>query len=194
MRYLRRIPIKTLTILVDMDDVLNNLFSAWAIELNKIYKLNVNPKDIKDWKLSKYYPSLTKEEIFSPLYKNIFWASLNTIPDSNYYLRKLIDEGHIVYIVTATFYQNIKIKIEWLLKNYPFLKEDQVIVTSHKQLIKGDVLIDDAPHNLINGDYEKILFEASHNVEFDESTICAVRAKSWDDVYKEIHKIAMKEE
>lgn len=173
-----------------MDDVLNNLVGSWVAELNNIHKLNVRKEDIVEWDFDQFFPSLTKEEMFAPLYKDIFWANLDAIPDSKYYLRKLIEDGHIVYIVTATFYQNIKIKMEWLLKNFPFIKENQVIVTSHKQLIKGDVLIDDAPHNLIDGDYKKILFEAPHNVQFNETSIGAIRAKSWDQVYKEINKIA----
>ncbi len=94
-------------------------------------------------------------------------------------------------IVTASTYVTIKAKAEKVLFRYfPFLTWDDVIVTSRKQLINGDVLVDDGVHNHYGGSYRKILMDAMHNQGIDESEIGAVRVMNWDEAYIEICKIA----
>lgn len=57
---------KKLTILVDMDDVLENLVECWVDELNKKCGSSLCEEDITDWRIAKFFPSLTNED-FSPL-------------------------------------------------------------------------------------------------------------------------------
>ena len=107
-----------LTILVDMDDTIENLAEAWVAYLNARHKL--------------------------------------------------IADGHTVLIVTTSNYQTLAAKMEQVLFHYfPFLTWNDVIITAHKQLIKGDVLVDDGIHNLEGGDYFKILMTAPHNRNYD---------------------------
>lgn len=58
---------KKLTILVDMDDVLENLVECWVDELNKKCGSSLCEEDITDWRIAKFFPSLTNEDLFSPL-------------------------------------------------------------------------------------------------------------------------------
>ena len=130
------------------------------------------------------------KDFFSPLQDADFWLSLKPKPDVEKYLKQLIDDGHEVHIVTSTHYNSVAPKTLWILEHFPFLKWEQIIIASNKQMIKGDVLIDDYQKNLEGGDYKRILFEAYHNRFFDESTIDAVRVKTWAEIYEEINKIA----
>lgn len=57
---------KKLTILVDMDDVLENLVECWVDELNKKCGSSLCEEDITDWRIAKFFPSLTMK-ISSPL-------------------------------------------------------------------------------------------------------------------------------
>ena len=50
---------KKLTILVDMDDVLENLVECWVDELNKKCGSSLCEEDITDWRIAKFFPSLT---------------------------------------------------------------------------------------------------------------------------------------
>lgn len=77
-----------------------------------------------------------------------------------------------------------------LFRYFPFLSWKQVIITENKQMIRGDVLIDDGPHNMIGGSYRKILFNANHNRDFDEASVGAERAENWNEVYTAIQRIA----
>ena len=57
-----------------------------------------------------------------------------------------------------------------------------MIITNHKYMIDGDILIDDAPHNLIKGKYVKVLISAPHNRSYDAEKNGMLRVDSWEEV------------
>ena len=73
---------------------------------------------------------------------------------------------------------------EVLFRYFPFLSWDQVIITSRKQMIRGDVLIDDGIHNLEGGEYKKILFTAPYNRHYDAEANGMARVDSWDQIIR----------
>ena len=76
-------------------------------------------------------------------------------------------------------------KMNRLLFHYfPFLSWNQVIITGRKQMIRGDVLIDDGIHNLEGGNYRKILFTAPHNRFYDAEANGMIRVHTWEEVVR----------
>lgn len=183
---------KQLTILVDFDQTLNNLNEVWIAYLNERYGTTVKTDDVKEWDMQKAFPSLTPYEIYKPLFKEELWEKVTPIPKAYDNVCKLKYDGHKVYVVTTSNPTTVPIKLNKVLfKYFPFFTYNDVIITSHKQLIIGDVLIDDAPHNLEGeASYKKILFSAPHNKTFNEKSIGAVRANDWDEIYKLINDLA----
>lgn len=183
---------KQLTILVDFDQTLNNLNEAWVAYLNERHGTAVKTDDIKCWDITKAFPTLTPYEIFKPLLEEALWERVTPLPKAYDNICKLKNDGHKVYVVTTSNPVTVPIKLQKVLfKYFPFFTYNDVIITSHKQLIIGDVLVDDAPHNL-EGDttYAKILISAPHNRSFDEKTIDATRAEDWDEIYELINNLA----
>ena len=173
-----------------MDDVIEQLAAAWIEYLNDRYGTETTLADARDWDISLAFPTLTKEQVFAAERDDAIWDRCLPMPGAVDALRRLMEDGHDVYIVTATIYHSLRAKMEKVLFRYfPYINWDHVIITSHKQMIKGDVLIDDAPHNLAGGDYHKILFEAGHNLNFDAASIGAVRVRTWDEAYAEICRL-----
>lgn len=174
---------KRLTILVDMDDTIENLLDAWLKYLNSKYNTSYIKEDIKDWNVASYFPMAGENEVFAPLLTDEFWTTVTPKEDAQIVLKKLIDEGHSVHIVTASGYQSLSSKMENLLfKHFPFLRWSDVIITNNKQMIKGDILIDDAPHNLLGGSYQGILMDMPHNRWFDEKSHDIIRVNSWYEI------------
>ena len=176
-----------MTILVDMDDVLEQLVEGILRYVNTRYGTSVSPEDITEWNLARAFPGLTREMVYSPEYDENFWKTVEPMPGADRILRKLLDEGHEIYVVTATEYETLKQKMDDLLfRWYPYLDWSHVIIAANKQMIRGDVLIDDGPHNLTGNGIRKILFDRPHNRSFDEKSVGAVRVKDWDEIYAEI--------
>jgi len=177
---------KKFTILVDMDDVLWNLITPWVTTINEMYGTDVSEDCITDWKIAKFFPMLTPEQVYSPLFAEGFWDKMQPVADGQWFIRQLLEDGHRVKIVTATFSDNVPVKMRRFLELYPMLSWADVTVTSDKQSIKGDIMVDDAPHNLENGDYHKILVNKPHNIHYDAVKNGTVRVSSLKEAYNEI--------
>lgn len=168
-------------ILCDADDVIENFCDTWIGYLNNKYGTKVLIEDIVDWDIRKAFPELTSDQIFAPTYEKTFWNRIEAMPGC-YEVLKMINTLHNLYIVTASNYQTCDAKIEKILELYSFLNWDQFVITSKKQLVFGDYLIDDGVHNLEDGRYKGILFDRPHNRLFDEKAAGITRVYSWDEI------------
>ena len=175
---------RKLRILIDMDDVLWDLLGTWIQYLNETYNTNVAVEDVKEWDMQKAFPTLTKLQIFIPLKTRRFWERVKPLPDAQKYLRMLMKSGHDVYLVSASTPDTIYNKVTCVLKKYfPFIPDSRLIFTNNKSLLKADVLIDDAPHNIVSWDRASILFDEPYNATFDERRYNCSRVSGWKDAY-----------
>lgn len=179
-----------LTILIDMDDVLEDLVGCWISELNKKHGTTVTIEDVTDWKIAKFFPTLTNEELYAPLFDPDMWLKLEVMPNAPENVKRLIDDGHIVRIVTATHYGTVLPKMKRFLEMYPFLTWEDVIIASDKSVINGDVMIDDGVHNLESASCIKLLFDRPHNRAYNARANNMIRVKTWEEIYTEISRIA----
>lgn len=68
---------KKLTILVDMDDVLENLVECWVNELNKKCGSSLREEDITDWRIAKFFPQLLE------MYPYLKWEDVIVASDKS---------------------------------------------------------------------------------------------------------------
>lgn len=173
-----------------MDDTIENLLVEWLHVLNERYHRFVTPDDIRAWDIRKAYEGLSQEQVYAPLYTAELWQRVRPKWDAVKYLRQLQKDGFEIYIVTSSNLQTIQDKVESILARYfPFIHMDHIIVCSKKQMIRGDVLVDDGPHNLEGGEYGKILMTAPHNREYPAEENGMTRVSNWMEAYDAICKI-----
>ena len=172
-----------MVILVDMDDTIEQLLKAWVKGVNEKYGRSVAVDEITSWDVSAAFPGLTWEQVYAIPMQPGFWKTVEPIEGAADALRRFIAAGHEVYIVTATPFETVLEKMRDLLFRYfPFLSWEQVIIACRKQLIRGDVLIDDGVHNLEGGQYRKILMTAPHNLAYDAEANGMIRVRNWKEV------------
>ena len=181
-----------MTILIDMDDTIESLLKAWVNGVNMKYGRSVSCEDVTSWDVSAAFPGLTREEVYAVPLEQGFWKTVEPIPGAAEAIQRFMDAGHEVFIVTATPYESVTEKMtEVLFRYFPFLTWKQLIITSRKQLIRGDVLIDDGIHNLDGGDYIKILMTAPHNRNYDAEAIGMIRVHNWAEIEEVIKQISL---
>ena len=179
-----------MTILVDMDDTIEQLLKAWVDRANEKFGRAVTLDEITDWNVAAPYPGISREDIYGVTYEKGFWESIEPMPGAAEALKHFMDEGHEVYIVTATEPEHVEEKMKGLLFRYfPFISWNQVIITSRKQMIRGDVLIDDGVHNLEGGSYKKILVTAPYNWDYDAEANGMIRVNSWDEIVRAVDQM-----
>ena len=178
-------------ILIDLDDVMDRLVDHWCDVLNERYGTNKTRDDLKEWDAAMAFKELTEEQVRAPLAEDGFWNGVEPMPGATEAVKYLIDKGHEVYVVTSSFYRALHEKMEnMLFKHFPFLDWEHVIVANNKQMILGDVLIDDGIHNLLDGQYIKILFDAPWNRNVEAAKLGVYRARDWDTIVDIIEELA----
>jgi len=175
-----------LHIMIDCDNVLNNVSEDWVMYLNKKHDLSVNPQNLSHEQIYEAFPTLSKDEINFPLQDEAFGMSYTVKPDSYEYLKKMLDDGHELTIVTAHSNRTAGVKFEWITKHFPFISRDDIIIARKKGKVIGDVLIDDEVRNLIGGDYLKILFDHPNNRGYDAEANGMIRVHSLKEAYEVI--------
>lgn len=174
----------TMTILIDMDDTIEYLLVEWLDMLNEQFGTHVTEDDIHEYDLTVAFPCLSPDDVYAPLFTKELWERVKPVPGARYAIERLQNDGHDVYIVTSSNFQTIYTKISSIIYRYfPTIDSQHIILASKKQMIRGDVLIDDAPHNLIGGDYLKIMPTAAHNRDFNAAGNRIIRADSWNEIY-----------
>ena len=179
------------TVLVDMDDTIEELLPAWLNYLNNKHGTRVAPEDVTGWDMKVFFPTVSHEDIYSPLFEAEFWDTVKPKPGASEALEHIIKDGFHLYIVTTSHYRALEVKMERVLfKYFPFLTWENVIIIGNKQLIKGDVLVDDGVHNLEGGSYTGILMDAPHNRTYNTQENGIIRVHNWVEAYAAISLLA----
>ena len=182
---------RKIIVLIDMDDTMTYFVRAWCQRLNQAHGTNLSDSDIRSWEVEEYFPTLTKEQVIAPILEDDFWQYVEPKEDAAKYIQMLMEEGFDVYICTASSFDTIKSKFDCILGRYfPFISWKQIIVTQNKQLVSGDIIIDDGIHNLEGGSYKKILMSAPHNESYDAESNGMIRSNTWEEAYKAVHLYA----
>lgn len=180
-----------LTIVTDMDDVLEDFCDVWVSYLNGRFGRDVRPEDVTDWDISKSYPGIDKHLLYKVIEREDFWKLISPFSDAVAVTRQLVEEGHRVYVATKATPVTALYKYEHVMKRFfPHIPARNFNVVNDKSLLRGDVMIDDNPRNL-GGDFKtKILFTAPHNLSCPAAANGFLRADNWQTVYKIISEVS----
>ncbi len=171
-------------ILLDMDDTIENLTEAWVAYANRRFGTSVQAEKITTWNPSEAFPPDCRQAMYELLLEDALYENVRPLPGAVEGVRRLLEDGHTVYIVTNTQYKVAAVKMDGVLFRYfPYLTWKNVIFASDKAMIRGDILVDDGPQNLEHGAYEKILFTAPHNRAYDAAAHGMYRANDWEEAY-----------
>lgn len=93
-----------------------------------------------------------------------FFASAMPMPDCIDVMRKL-NEAYQIFIVSAAmqFPNSLTEKYNWLNTHFPFLQWTQIVFCGTKEVVYGDIMIDDHFKNLDHFKGQTILYTQPHN-------------------------------
>ena len=160
------------TIAIDVDSVLADVMLIWVQEYNKRHKTAISKKDIVRWDIPTILP-LTPEQVyehFSYVWKHRWREIPPTEPDIGSLTKELNVRGFRVSIITKRERPTVPFVAQWL-DMHDIYSDDLIFVydAMPKADYPFDVLIDDAPINLIDVAAPKsaILFNQPWNATFD---------------------------
>lgn len=133
-------------IALDADDVLFNT-NEHAVEVCQ-RKYHFEPELTLD-EIDKWGRKNTRADCVMECYDNAqFYQELTPIPGAHEMVCELIRLGYEVMVVTAIFPQFMSIRIEQLMKYFPEIPPENIVMTYSKDTVVTDVLLDDGSHNI----------------------------------------------
>ncbi len=190
-------------VLTDLDRFSYDYFSKFCVENNIDYKIGQSDYEIaKTFGLGK-----NEDDAFWERYLDFYAKKVKARSFAGEVLKKLKQDGHEIFIVTARWLTNRDDKLgenmrrtvkNWLKKNK--IKYDKLIFTraaNEEKLdeIKEfalDLMIEDSPKNVtqLSSFIKVICFDASYNKNCSGDNI--IRCYSWFDAYKIISDLKEK--
>lgn len=181
------------TICVDVDDTVANLLPAWLGRYERDSGHSLKPEDITSWSLSDFVLPEFKQKIYEYLNDPSIYDEVYPYDDTQWGIEKLREMGHRVVFATATPNATAGRKLRWLIEHgylqvehpeYPYLFHRDYVEVSDKSLLRGDVLIDDGPHNIQDFRGLGILMSRPHNLSFD----WPLRVTDWESIVRLFQK------
>jgi 5'-nucleotidase len=138
---------KKLRILVDLDGIVADFFGPLWVEYERLTGEKISTSQILCWDMSKY---VSHPEVLKSIYfRHGYFTTLPTLPGAVNALGELADDGHELVIVSSPCTPHSAAeKLEWCKKHLPFLDQKNVWIGHNKHHVRGDILIDDGPHNI----------------------------------------------
>ena len=173
----------------DQDSVVYDLSSVWYALHNKDFpNHDLRVEDVDGWDTSaQCKKNNCAADIYSYFNYPQVWSDGNILGDADKYIERYSADERLElgFLTTAANILSTPYKIEWLQNNFPYVKDIVINYKSHiKHLLRGDILVDDAIHNLTNWQGIAILFSHAWNQQ-DNDLLRATGdtdSEKWDHV------------
>ena len=167
--------------LVDCDGPLADLCHLWYKRHNQTCRIctePLTPEKVVSWDTHKYVAC--GKHIYSYLETDMtIWRYARTIPGAKRILRRMSEYVRPVVVTTVTAGPQARLyRVEWIRRHFPFINPLDIVITKEKTCVRGDIILDDAPHNLVNHTAERLVLDYPWNRDFSD----ALRVFNWDDV------------
>ena len=179
-------------LLIDFDDVICE--DVMIKKVNKFLGTNLTINDFTDYLIDSVIPEDKKDEFYATLADIHYYDDCCLVDGAKEVLEKLNEKYDVFIVSSCIIYNYLEVssyvfasKYNFLLKNLPFLDPKKFVFTASKQLLKGDIIIDDYFSNLKGDIPQKFLFTAYHNKHFTEEQLKernVFRLNDWKDIEK----------
>lgn len=163
-------------IFLDLDGVVGDILTPWLALYNYEFNDTVKPQDIKNWQIEFFVKPAARRRIYEYLDLPELYDLMKPMPGAVEGIAELRDAGHRAVIATHARPGHMGTKYKWCMKHKIINSADDYVETKDKGLLRGDILLDDYPGNLVGFVGLPILFDAPHNKD-------AVyrRVRNWSD-------------
>jgi 5'(3')-deoxyribonucleotidase len=140
---------KRLTILCDLDSMVVNLQGPWYERWFDLTGERITSEMATDWDTTRF----TKygARVYSVLAEPGFFRRLPALPGGLEAVQALCAAGHNVVLASAAppeAFGAYGDKAQWVHEQMPWFNLKNLMIGYPKEMLKGDVLLDDGPHNI----------------------------------------------
>lgn len=154
-------------ILVDVDGVVADLQGEWFARLHLDTGITIKPHEMAAWDYHLLWPADIQERYWRILDEADLYEFVRPLRGSGpEQVERLRSRGRVTFVTACSSPQMVAGKTDWLVRHgYTTSSRfaDDVVITRRKDVVRGDVLIDDYYGNLYGFRGDKILIDAPYN-------------------------------
>ncbi|WP_010276692.1 5' nucleotidase, NT5C type [Paenibacillus senegalensis] len=136
-------------ICLDMDAVIADLFTEWFARYNRDYGDDLTVERAYTWDAPSYVKEECGDKILDYLHEPGLFLSLKPFPDAIEVLGRLNLDYELFLVTAPPSLSSLAEKVQWVAAYLPFIGQERLIFSHRKDMIRGDLLFDDAPDNLL---------------------------------------------
>lgn len=180
-------------IAVDFDETLFPTLDKVIEIYNKTHDTVLELSQITTYNLYECLDASTADELLDLFLKKEVYDNLQPYKEAVRATRTLVEQGHEIYIATATNVKNLEWKEQLLQRYFPFIPKNNLIRIYNKKLLNVDVLIEDNLDTLIQTFAERICFNQTWNEDEKKDYAYNIyRVHHWGEVPNVIKEIERK--
>ena len=172
---------------IDLDSVLVQLLPTWLQRYNQEYQDQLCIEDITVWEMERLVRRECGPRIYRYLQEPGFFRTLPPVPKGPEILERLQEEGHEIFLATASPLHAATAmwdKLQWTQEHLPFLDPASLIFIHPKHLLQTDLLFDDSPTQLDHFPGISVAMDYPYNRGHGD-----YRVASWPEFYHLIHQL-----
>jgi len=133
-----------------MDSILADFMEGLWDTIEAETRVRGTTKNVTEfYKLEAGFPSELPKNITEYFHARGFFADLKPIQGAQQAMEMLVQDGYEVVVAsTPCTPHSAEEKVIWLKKHFPMLDQKNLFLCHNKQMLAGDVIIDDALHNV----------------------------------------------
>ena len=180
-------------IAVDFDETLFPTLEKIVEIYNKRHDNQLSTSQITTYNLYECLDVAVADECLNLFVDKSVYNNLQPYKGAVRALQILVNNGHEIYIATATDAKNFIWKEQLLQRYFPFVPKDNLIRIHNKKLLNADVLIEDKLDNLTQTFAERICFDQPWNQDKEKDYVYSIyRIRHWGEIINIINEIERK--
>ena len=181
-------------IAIDFDETLFPTLEKIVEIYNKRHDEHLFTSQITTYNLYECLDVVVADELLSLFVDKSVYNNLQPYKGAVRALQALVNNGHEIYIATATDTKNFIWKEQLLQRHFPFVPKDNLIRINNKKLLNVDVLIEDKLDNLVQTFAERVCFSQPWNQDKNADYVYGIyRVNNWGEIINVINTIERKE-
>ena len=180
-------------IAIDFDSTLFPTMERVIEIYNKRHSANMELSHHITYSFHDNFPTEVADELIGIYVEKDTYDNLQPYKGAVRAVKFLVEQGHEIYIATASDVRNMEWKEELLQKHFPFIPKNHLIRIYNKAMLNVDMLIEDNLNTLKSILAERVCFNQPWNIDDGADYVYGIyRIHHWNDMINVIKEIERK--
>lgn len=182
-----------LKIALDFDETLFPTLEKVIEIYNNKHSTNIELSQITTYNLYGCFDTEVADELLELFVDKSVYDCIQPYKGAVRAIKTLIEQGHEIYVATASDMRNMEWKEQLMRRHFPFIPKNNLIRIYNKKLLNIDVLVEDSLDNLTQTFADRVCFDQPWNQSTSKDFAYGIyRVHHWGEINNVINTIERK--